>query len=405
MLALKQRNDEEEARPILYQEYLNKKNQENMVEDIEESKEDQTGKKDFKETFIKYVPLAVIAIIVFVIAVIIFMPISDEATNNKVIVDKEAVIASSDVNSKAIRTDFGQVLRNATESLNQNQQDIADESKEDVSLENKADEDSEIDTSTSAYTNEQVIEVINGVDGKNGLDGVNGVDGKDGANGIGGANGSNGKDGINGKDGFSGKDGINGVDGKDGKDGKSAYQAAVEAGYIGTEVEFGQLLSSIGLKIVDLEGNVTSINSTVDTLNQSLNGIKIAQDAEGNWGYIPSGADTVIPFKKGAEITFLGYSVTSFDVSGHEGFEKFTANNFLISDMSFSINIYSSYGAIGNVYASPWTRTLSPLISYDSSTGKGTITNISTTAKMGGDATASTVTYRLDATYNLYLIS
>lgn len=143
----------------------------------------------------------------------------------------------------------------------------------------------------------------------------------------------------------------------------------------------------------------------LSTLNQSLNGIKFVQDAEGNWGYIPSGADTVIPFKKGAEITFLGYSITSFDVSNHEGFEKFTANNFLLSDISFSINIYSSYGAIGNVYASPWTRTINPLINYDSTTGKGTITNISSTAKMGGDATASTVTYRLDAAYKLYLIN
>ena len=31
-------------------------------------------------------------------------------------------------------------------------------------------------------------------------------------------------------------------------------------------------------------------------LNGNLNGLSFAQDEEGNWGYIPSGADTVIPF-------------------------------------------------------------------------------------------------------------
>lgn len=47
-----------------------------------------------------------------------------------------------------------------------------------------------------------------------------------------GADGSNGKDG---KDGINGKDG---VDGSDGADGKSAYQIAVENGYSGTESEW-----------------------------------------------------------------------------------------------------------------------------------------------------------------------
>ena len=31
----------------------------------------------------------------------------------------------------------------------------------------------------------------------------------------------------------------------------------------------------------------------------SFGGLKFAQDSEGNWGYIPSGADTVVPFKSG----------------------------------------------------------------------------------------------------------
>ena len=36
-----------------------------------------------------------------------------------------------------------------------------------------------------------------------------------------------------------------------------------------------------------------------DDLTQQVNGLTFAQNEEGNWGYIPSGADTVIPFKTG----------------------------------------------------------------------------------------------------------
>lgn len=102
-----------------------------------------------------------------------------------------------------------------------------------------------------------------GADGANGRDGVDGRNGVDGANGADGASayaiavshgyvgtetqwlaslkgkdGANGKDGVNGKDGADGKDGTNGVDGEDGSDGKSAYEIAVEHGYVGTESEW-----------------------------------------------------------------------------------------------------------------------------------------------------------------------
>lgn len=373
MLALKQRNDDQETRPILYQEYLNKRNKENIVEEVEESKDDQAGQRDIKEILIKYGPIAVMVAIVFVLAVMILMPKSNEASNDKVIVDKEAVIASSDVNSKAVRTDFGQVLRNATDSINQNQQNITDESNEETSLEKTVDENSGIDTSTSAYTKEQVIEVINGIDGKNGLDGkngtdgVNGVNGKDGANGISGANGANGKDGINGKDGTNGKDGINGVDGKDGK---SAYQTAVEAGYTGTEQEFGQLLSSIGVKIEDIEGNVTSINSTVDTLNQSLNGFKFGIDENGDPGYIKAGADTVTPFKKGSTIMSIGnFSTNTVYISSYyKNFESLTVNNFFIRVTSLSCG-----SAVQNATYVNSSGSVTATMSYDPTLGVLTV--------------------------------
>ena len=52
----------------------------------------------------------------------------------------------------------------------------------------------------------------------------------------------------------------------------------------------------------DLSGEADDIAASikcVKELNESLGGLKFAQDAEGNWGYIPSGADTVIPVSGG----------------------------------------------------------------------------------------------------------
>ena len=128
------------------------------------------------------------------------------------------------------------------------------------------------------------LESLKGADGKNGIDGKNGADGTPGQDGIDGQNGADGQDGVNGSDGKSayeiavengfvgtesewleslkGSDGRDGVDGKDGadgqpgkdgidgqngadgqdgvngSDGKSAYIIAVEHGFTGTETEW-----------------------------------------------------------------------------------------------------------------------------------------------------------------------
>lgn len=56
--------------------------------------------------------------------------------------------------------------------------------------------------------------------------------------------GADGKDGANGKDGNDGKDGING---KDGKNGLSAYEIAVQYGFTGTEAEWLESLKGNGI--------------------------------------------------------------------------------------------------------------------------------------------------------------
>lgn len=50
--------------------------------------------------------------------------------------------------------------------------------------------------------------------------------------------GADGKDGVNGKDGADGQNGADGQDGVNGSDGKSAYEIAVANGFIGTETEW-----------------------------------------------------------------------------------------------------------------------------------------------------------------------
>lgn len=81
-----------------------------------------------------------------------------------------------------------------------------------------------------------------GVPGKDGERGPRGIQG---VPGIQGPPGTPGKDGLQGKDGLPGKDGVPGKDGKDGvngKDGKSAYEIAVDHGFIGSESDWLQSL-------------------------------------------------------------------------------------------------------------------------------------------------------------------
>jgi hypothetical protein len=49
----------------------------------------------------------------------------------------------------------------------------------------------------------------------------------------------------------------------------------------------------------------TGTLALTDHSHSSLSNISFDQDSEGNWGYIPSGADTVIPFKKGLDVGLL----------------------------------------------------------------------------------------------------
>jgi len=109
-------------------------------------------------------------------------------------------------------------------------------------------------------TETEWLESLKGADGKDGINGKDGVDGAPGQDGIDGQNGTDGQNGVNGSDGKSayeiavengfvgtesewlvsleGSDGKDGQDGVNGSDGKSAYIIAVEHGFTGTETEW-----------------------------------------------------------------------------------------------------------------------------------------------------------------------
>ena len=108
---------------------------------------------------------------------------------------------------------------------------------------------------------------INGKDGENGLSAYelavqNGFTGTltEWLESLKGDDGKDGIDGVNGKDGRDGADGTNGIDGKDGiagKDGLSAYEVAVQNGFIGTESEWLESLKGENGTEIDLSKYVT----------------------------------------------------------------------------------------------------------------------------------------------------
>ena len=70
--------------------------------------------------------------------------------------------------------------------------------------------------------------------------------------------------------------------------------------------------------------------------NSSLGGLNFAQDAEGNWGYIPSGADTVIPFKSGNFTISFKINLKDNNYIPYEGGYRLDASNSGICTISYN---------------------------------------------------------------------
>ena len=94
----------------------------------------------------------------------------------------------------------------------------------------------------SAWTS---VGKLQGPEGPQGPQGEQGIQGETGPQGVQGAQGPQGVQGVQGPQGEVGPEGPQGPAGVSGQDGKSAYTAAVESGYTGTETAFNTALSNV----------------------------------------------------------------------------------------------------------------------------------------------------------------
>lgn len=84
-------------------------------------------------------------------------------------------------------------------------------------------------------------------------------------------------------------------------------------------------------------------------LNGNLGGLKFSQDEEGNWGYIPSGADTVIPFKN-----LDNFGITQlFSYGSTAGGQTLTTKTISVKDINNYKLLIGQLGEVNGDYGLP----------------------------------------------------
>lgn len=85
-------------------------------------------------------------------------------------------------------------------------------------------------------------------------------------------------------------------------------------------------------------------NKLNDDFVEQLAGLSFAQNEEGNWGYKPSGADSVIPFKTGSgnyEITITGNISAHFQSNVNRGYSAVTKTFVIVINIIDGVVSYS----------------------------------------------------------------
>lgn len=100
----------------------------------------------------------------------------------------------------------------------------------------------------------------------------------------------------------------------------------------------GNILNSLAEVSAATQQNTIAGALALKEVNSSLGGLSFTQDEKGNWGYKPSGADTVIPFKGSTELKQLtctsnNYGQAVFNTEGYK--------NILIFDYATQWNFSS----------------------------------------------------------------
>lgn len=162
------------------------------------------------------------------------------------------------------------------------------------------------------------------IKGDKGAQGPVGEKGEKGEQGPPGEKGEKGVQGPPGEKGEKGDQGLSGEKGVKGDMGLPGFSPVIKE-------NDGNSLSIYRLDITTEEGNFTTPNlrgrdgdgaglsaeEVEQAIFSNMNGAKIAQDTEGKWGYIPPGADAVVPFSSGSgEKKYLMLGTTASELPG-----------------------------------------------------------------------------------------
>ncbi len=239
-------------------------------------------------------------------------------------------------------------------------------------------------------------EVQNGSNGTNGKDGENGLsayelavqEGFTGSltewlNSLKGTDGKDGVDGKDGADGLNGKDGADGRNGTDGKDGLSAYEIAIQNGFIGTESEW---LASLRGK----DGNSPEVSgfATTEYVEERFSEILVILEN------LPT-ASTVTLFSFGEDVPEK-YGSTIFTIyqNGIQDLSSYIRNNkpFCSAENDYALSYnQTDFGWDGQVYTASITPitvksgTAIAMTAQSSVTEKGAMYLIPTAGKSDSD--------------------
>ncbi len=122
------------------------------------------------------------------------------------------------------------------------------------------------DTGAQGIQGERGLQGEQGIQGIQGIQGERGLQGEQGLQGIQGIKGDTGATGAQGIQGVAGQNGTNGIDGK------TAYQSAIDGGYVGSEAQFNNDLKEVPLKQTVFTGicqqqYLTENDVEIDTTN------------------------------------------------------------------------------------------------------------------------------------------
>lgn len=227
----------------------------------------------------------------------------------------------------------------------------------------------------------------NGVDGKDGKDGVNGTNGLNGTNGTNGtdgksayqlavelgytgtlsawlaslkgadgADGVDGVDGTNGTNGIDGVNGTNGADGVDGADGKSAYQLALDNGFVGTEAAWlASLVGPPGNDGVDGVDGINGVDGTDGAIAQ-IDDRSLIQAIQTQADIIPVGAYRKLEpwtprlFSVDRTVSLRGSDNSLCDANGKFRFEGFQADGTNFNPAFFESAVSSANNPKGTTH-------------------------------------------------------